>query len=207
MNSSLFQKGSYIRNGTIEKIKYLDSLESNSTLNRNDSIYRNFLFELSDEYYYNNENKKSNTVTQKVLKLTIIAKDTLSMAKAYSYIGDYHQILHKDSAYYYYQKAEKLNRLLNRNYHIGKILFKKAYILFFEGNYIESEAQVANALLYLKKENDLEMLFAAYSLLGTNLEKLEEYKEALKYHLLAKNVIINISRSNSNLEKKYLYSI
>ena len=207
MNSSLFQKGSYIRNGTIEKIKYLDSLESNSTLNRNDSIYRNFLFELSDEYYYNNENKKSNTVTQKVLNLSIIAKDTLSMAKAYSYIGDYHQILHKDSAYYYYQKAEKLNRLLNRNYHIGKMLFKKGYILFFEGNYIESEVQVASALLYLKKENDVEMLYSAYSLLGLNFEKLEEFEEALKYQLLAKNIIKKIKDSDFNLEKKYLYSI
>lgn len=207
MNSTLFQKGSYIRNGTIEKIKYLDSLESNSTLNRNDSIYRNFLFELSDEYYYNNENKKSNTVTQKVLNLSIIAKDTLSMAKAYSYIGDYHQILHKDSAYYYYQKAEKLNRLLNRNYHIGKMLFKKGYILFFEGNYIESEVQVASALLYLKKENDVEMLYSAYSLLGLNFEKLEEFEEALKYQLLAKNIIKKIKDSDFNLEKKYLYSI
>lgn len=207
MNSSLFQTSSYKRNGAIEKIKFLDSLTNSSNQFQNDSIYRKFLFDLSDEYYYNNENKKSFNVCKKILSLSIVAKDTISMAKVYSYIGDSYQISHKDSAYYYYQKAEKLNRLLNRNYHIGKILFKKAYILFFEGNYIESEAQVANALLYLKKENDLEMLFAAYSLLGTNLEKLEEYKEALKYHLLAKNVIINISGSNSNLEKKYLYRI
>ncbi|MFZ4671264.1 MAG: sensor histidine kinase [Flavobacterium sp.] len=207
MNSSLFQTGSYKRNGTIEKIKFLDSLESISIQNKNDSIYRKFLFDLSDEYYYNNENEKSYSISQKVLILSIIAKDTLSMAKAYSYIGDYHQISHKDSAYYYYQKAEKINRLLNRNYQIGKMLFKKAYILFLEGNFIESEAQIANALLYLKKENDVEMLFAGYSLLGTNLEKLEEYNEALKYQLLAKNIILKLNNSNSNLEQKYLYNI
>jgi signal transduction histidine kinase len=207
MNSSLFQTGSYKRNGTIEKIKFLDSLESISIQNKNDSIYRKFLFDLSDEYYYNNENEKSYSISQKVLILSIIAKDTLSMAKAYSYIGDYHQISHKDSAYYYYQKAEKINRLLNRNYQIGKMLFKKAYILFLEGNFIESEAQIANSLLYLKKENDAEMLFAGYSLLGTNLEKLEEYNEALKYQLLAKNIILKLNNSNSNLEQKYLYNI
>jgi len=207
MNSSLFQTGSYKRNGTIEKIKFLDSLESISIQNKNDSIYRKFLFDLSDEYYYNNENEKSYSISQKVLILSIIAKDTLSMAKAYSYIGDYHQISHKDSAYYYYQKAEKINRLLNRNYQIGKMLFKKAYILFLEGNFIESEAQIANALLYLKKENDVEMLFAGYSLLGTNLEKLEEYNEALKYQLLAKNIILKLNNSNSNLEQKYLYNM
>lgn len=207
MNSSLFQTSSYKSNGTIEKIKYLDSLESNSTQNRNDSLHRKFLFDLSDEYYYNNENNKSYAISQRVLKLSLNAKDTVSIAKAYSYIGDYHQILHKDSAYYYYQKAEKLNRLLNRNYHIGKMLYKKGYILFFEGNYIESEVQVANALLYLKKENDVEMLYSAYSLLSLNFEKLEEFEEALKYQLLAKNIIKKIKDSDFNLEKKYLYSI
>jgi signal transduction histidine kinase len=207
MDSSLFQTDVYKKINSFEKIEILDSLESISTQNRNDSIYRKFLFDLSDEYFYNNENKKSYIVTQKALRLSIIAKDTISIAKAYSYIGDYHQISHKDSAYYYFQKAEKLNKLLNRNYHIGKMLFKKAYILFFEGNYIESEAQVASALLYLKKENDEEMLFAAYSLLGTNLEKLEEYQEALKYHLLAKNILKNIKDSDSNLENKYFHDI
>lgn len=207
INSSLFQNEIYKKSSSFQKIKYLDSLVINSTKNKNDSLYRKFLFDLSDEYYYNNENNKSYAISQRVLKLSLNAKDTVAIAKAYSYIGDYHQILHKDSAYYYYQKAEKLNRLLNRNYHIGKMLFKKAYILFFEGNYIESEAQVANALLYLKNENDAEMLYAAYSLLGLNFEKLEEYEEALKYQLLAKNVINNINGSNSNIEKKYLYNI
>lgn len=207
INSSLFQNEIYKKSSSFQKIKYLDSLVINSTKNKNDSLYRKFLFDLSDEYYYNNENNKSYAISQRVLKLSLNAKDTVSITKAYSYIGDYHQISHKDSAYYYYQKAEKLNRLLNRNYHIGKMLFKKAYILFFEGNYIESEAQVANALLYLKNENDAEMLYAAYSLLGLNFEKLEEYEEALKYQLLAKNVINNINGSNSNIEKKYLYNI
>ena len=48
---------------------------------------------------------------------------------------------------------------------------------------------------------------AGIILAGRNLEKLEEYKEALKYQILAKNVISNISGSNSNLEKKYIYRI
>lgn len=207
MDSSLFQTDFYKKNSPVEKINFLDSLVNNSTQNRNDSLYRKFLFDLSDEYFYNNENKKSYSIAQKVLNFSLNAKDTVSIAKAYSYIGDYHQISHKDSAYYYYQKAEKLNRLLNRNYHIGKMLFKKAYILFFEGNYIESEALVANALLYLKKENDAEMLYAAYSLMGLNFEKLEEYQDALKYQLLAKSIIPKLNNSNYNLEKKYLYKI
>ena len=207
MDSSLFQSDIYKKRNSLEKINFIDSLVNISSQNKNDSLYRNFLFDLSNEYFYNNENNKSYSISQKVLNLSINANDTLSIAKAYSYIGDSFQISHKDSAYYYYQKAEKLNRLLNRNYYIGKMLFKKAYILFFEGNFIESEAQVANALIYLKKENDTEMLYAAYSLMGLNFEKLEEYPEALKYQLLAKSIIPKLNNSNSNLEKKYLYKI
>lgn len=207
INTSFLDTKLYKQNTSYTKIKFLDSLTNSSSQFQNDSIHRNFLFNISDEYYYNNQNKKSLNVCYKVLTLSKLAKDSVSIAKAYSYIGDSYQISHKDSAYYYYQKAEKLNRILNRNYHLGKMLFKKGYILFFEGNYIESEVQVANALLYFKKENDAEILHAAYTLMGSNMEKIEEYPEALKYQLQAKNVINKIEGSNSNIEKKYLYKI
>ena len=207
ISSKLFQKEYYKSRKPEQKIKYLDSLQGISTQNRNDSINRNFLFELSDEYYYNNENKKSSTTAQKVLILSITSKDTISIAKAYTYIGDCYQILHKDSAYYYYQKAEKLYRILNNKQRTGKMLFKKAYILFFEGNYIESEVQVSSALLYLEKENDPEMLYAAYSLLGMNFEKLDDYQAALKYQLQAMDIVKEIKGYNSDLEKRYLYGI
>lgn len=207
INTSFLDTKLYKQNTSYTKIKFLDSLTNSSSQFQNDSIHRNFLFDISDEYYYNNQNKKSLNVCYKVLTLSKLAKDSVSIAKAYSYIGDSYQISHKDSAYYYYQKAEKLNRILNRNYHVGKMLFKKGYILFFEGNYIESEVQVANALLYFKKENDAEILHAAYTLMGSNMEKIEEYPEALKYQLQAKNVINKIEGSNSNIEKKYLYKI
>jgi len=207
MDSSLFQTDVYKKINSLEKIKFIDSLVSISSQNKNDSLYRNFLFDLSNEYFYINEINKSYSISQKVLILSINANDTASIAKAYSYIGDSFQISHKDSAYYYYQKSEKLYRLLNNSSFIGKMLFKKAYILFFEGNYIESEAEVSNALLYLKNGKDVEMLFAAYTLMGLNFEKLEEYPEALKYQILAKNIIPKLNNSNSSLEKKYLYKI
>ena len=207
LNSNLFQKEVYKKSKTEFKVKYLDSLEGITNRISNDSVLRSFLFDLSNEYYYQNENKKSFAVCEKILRLSTTVKDTFSIAKTYSFIGDTYQIFQKDSAYYYYQKSEKLYRILNNREQTGKMLFKKAYILFFEGNYTESEIQVSNSLLYLKNSKDAEMLFAAYTLMGTNFEKLEEYQEALKYQLLAKNVLNNINGSNSNLEKKYLHRI
>jgi signal transduction histidine kinase len=207
LNSNLFQRDVYKKSKTELKIQYLDSLEGITNEVHNDSILRSFLFDLSNEYYYQNQNKKSFTVCKKILSLSKTSRDTFSIAKAYSYIGDTYQISKKDSAYYYYRKSEKLYRTLNNSDYVGKMLFKKAYILFFEGNYIESEAEVSNALLYLKNGKDPEMLYTAYSLLGMNFEKLEEYQNALKYQFLAKNILKDIKGRNSNLEKIYIYGV
>ena len=207
LNPNLFQRDDYKKSKTELKIQYLDSLERITNQISNDSILRSFLFELSAEYYYQNNNKKSAAVCKKILRLSTTAKDTFSIAKAYSYIGDTYEVSKKDSAYYYYQKSEKLYRILNNKDFVGKMLFKKAYILFFEGNYTESEAQVSKALFYLKNSKDAEMLYTSYSLLGLNFEKLEEYQDALKYQIQAKTLLNDIVGSNSDLEKKYLYSI
>lgn len=207
LKSNLFQKEGYKKRKTELKIQYLDSLERITNQISNDSILRSFLFDLSAEYYYQNNNKKSAAVCKKILRLSSIAKDTFSIAKSYSYIGDTYEVSKKDSAYYYYQKSEKLYRILNNKQQTGKMLFKKAYILFFEGNYTESEAQVSKALFYLKNGKDAEILFTSYSLMGLNFEKLEEYQDALKYHLLAKSILKEIKGNNSDLEKKYLYSV
>lgn len=207
LNTSFFQSESYKKSSANKKIKFLDSLKVVTNQFSNDTILLSFLFDLSNEYYYLNENKKSFTVCKKILRLSTIVNDTFSMAKAYSYIGDTYEISQKDSAYYYYQKSEKLYRILNNKQQTGKMLFKKAYILFFEGNYTESEAQVSKALFYLKNGKDAEILFTSYSLMGLNFEKLEEYQDALKYHLLAKSILKDINGNNSDLEKKYLYSV
>ena len=207
VNYKLFQNEIYQNDKPQLKIKFLDSISSFSNKLPNDTLYRHFLFDLSNEYYYLNKYSKSFEVSKKVLHLSIIAKDTFSIARAYSYIGDNYLLTQKDSAYYFHQKSEKLYRVINNEERIGIELFKKAYILFFEGNFIESEAQVSKALLYLKNSKDAEMLFTAYSLLGLNFEKLEEYKEALKYQFIARNLLNDIEGFNSNLEKKYLYNI
>ena len=124
LNSNLFQKEVYQKSKTELKTQYLDSLEGITNQISNDSILRSFLFELSAEYYYQNNNKKSAAVCKKILRLSTTAKDTFSIAKAYSYIGDTYQISQKDSAYYYYQKSEKLYRFLNNIFPTCSLLFK-----------------------------------------------------------------------------------
>jgi tetratricopeptide (TPR) repeat protein len=109
------------------------------------------LFDLSTEYYYLNQYKKSLKVCKKALSKSILVKDTLGIAKSYYYMGDGYESINKDSAYYYYQKAEKMFRLIKKNEMVSRMLFNKAYILFNGGNYIESEIMVSKALKALYK--------------------------------------------------------
>nr|WP_314864443.1 sensor histidine kinase [uncultured Flavobacterium sp.] len=129
------------------------------------------------------------------------------MAKSYYYMGDSYENSKRDSAYYYYQKAEKLYRLLKKDELIGKMLFNKAYLLFFEGNYLESEILVSKALQLLKKNHDKQLIFSCYNLIGTNFEKLQEYKESLKYYLLAKKLLNDLIQSNNDFDQKNDYKI
>lgn len=207
VNAKLFQNESYKKNNVEYKLNYLDSLFEISNKMPNDTICRQFLFDLSSEYYYLNKFAKSSEVSKKIIQLSSIAKDTFSVARATSHIGDTYEFTQKDSAYYYHQQSEKLYRILKNSDRIGIELFKKASILFYEGNYLESEIQVSNALLYLKKRHDLEMLFTSYTLLGCNFEKLEEYDDALKYLLLAKRVLNEFNTSNIDIQAQFQYRV
>lgn len=203
ISSKLFQKAYYKSKKPEQKIRFLDSITSFSEQIKNDSVNRHFLFNISTEYYNQNEFKKSFDVCKQILNFSIAAKDTSSIAKVYFYIGDTYEISQKDSAYYYYQKSEKLYRILKDNDQLAKMLFKKASILFFEGNYIESEAQISGSLQYLKRSNDAKILFSAYNLIGCNFEKLDEYDNSLKYFLLARDLLKKKENFSEELINNY----
>jgi len=190
-----------------KKITYLDSLYYQSKKLSYNQTSLDFLFNLSAEYYYLNINTKSLDIAKHLLEKTVENKDTLSIAKSYYYIGDTYEQEHKDSAYFYYQKAEKLYQLLGKNELRSKMLFNKAYILFFEGNYVESEIQLSNALQLLKSESNHELNYTVYNLMGCNLEKLDDYDTALKYFYAAKTELKKLERNQLSLDKIIDYEV
>lgn len=193
--------------GKNKKLLFLDSINTFSNSLKNDSLNRKFLFDLSSEYYYLNKNDISLAVCQKVLKLSEQAKDTMAIAKSYCYIGDTFAVTQKDSAYYYYHQAEKLYRLFNNKDLIGKMLFNKAYLLYYEGNFSESEILLSKSLQLLKNSDDKKLIFASYNLMGADLGKLEEFKNCIKYYMLAKKVLNDIKQSNNEFDKKISISV
>jgi len=206
-NYSLFESKVYLKMDLRNKLTYLDSVYTFSNLLKNDSLNRNFLFNLSTEYYYLNAYKKSFKVCKNLLEMSIQAKDTIDIAKSYQYLGDCYYTTKRDSAYYYYQRAEKLYRLKGNYEKVAKIMFLKAYMLYYEGNFLDSEIMVSDALQLLKKSNDTELIYTAYTLLGSNFEKLEEYDSALKYYLLAQKILPDLLKNPTDITKINNYKV
>lgn len=178
------------------KIIFLDSLSKNLEKLPSDSTSINFLFDLSTEYYFLNENSKSLLVSFNALERSNKISDTLSIAKSYNYIGDAFEHEYKDSAYFYYQKAEKLYQFIGNDELRAKMLFNKSYILFFEGNYVESEILLSNALQLLKSGSNHELNYTVYNLMGCNLEKLDDYDTSLKYFNAAKSELAKLNHND-----------
>jgi signal transduction histidine kinase len=207
LNDSIFSSKEYISKKISEKKYYLDSLQNSINRLNNDSINRNFLFNLSTQYYYLNHFKKSFEVCDKVLQLSINASDSIGIARSYNYMGDSYENSKRDSAYYYYHKAERIYRLINKNEMAGKMLFNKAYLLFFEGNYIESEIIVSKALQLLRDSGDYQLVFSSYNLIASDFEKLEEYNDALKYYLLAQEVLNELEKDDNDFDINNNYKV
>ncbi len=190
-----------------DKIKYLDSLHNELKSSENNKAARDFHFELATQYYYLNDTKRSSEISKEVLQLANSALDTIDMARANYYIGDTYENSQKDVAYSYYLEAEKLYRARNNQEGIARMLFNKAYILFFEGNYVESEIELAKSLQLLIKLNKIDLLYSSYVLMGANMEKLDEFEDALKYYRLAQGLIPELQKDNTEFDKEYNYKI
>lgn len=172
-----------------KKEQYLDSIVLVLKSQRNNLQIRNTYLKVASQYYYINNAKKSLKVSLKALKLSKMAHDSVRMAKASYFVGDCYENTRKDSAYFYYMQAEKIYFKLNDDENVARMLFNKGYVLFYDGNYIECNVEISKALQYLKDSKDYELIYTCNTLMGNCLEKLVQYKEALKYHSMALDVL------------------
>ena len=150
----------------------------------NDSLNRVNLFKIANRYYNLNYWKEYSRTVNLVLNNSEKAADTISMARAYSYLGDYYlQKSISDSAFLYYYKAEKVYVKLNDNFQLAKALINKAELLFRVGDLINSEKEIFNVLRIIKNEKkESEIFYDAYNLLGLVYNSLGEYENAISYH-------------------------
>ena len=149
----------------------------------NDSLQRINLFRVANRYYNLNDWKGYREIAQIVLEKAKISKDTVSTAKAYSYLGDYYGSQGvSDSAFMYYFKAEKMYLKRNSNLDLAKTRLNKALLQYKESDYLGSEISALKALRVLKEEKANDIVYELYNLLGTVYNELGEYDKAIEFH-------------------------
>lgn len=186
-----------------EKLQYLDSVTKKVNTLENDSIKTKYLFEIATEYYHLKDNKSSLKVSKAIYKNAVKSNDSSTIGKALYFIGDSYDNFIKDSAYYYYKESEKIFRLTKNEDKLAKVLYYKALLLFYEGNYTESEIETIKALNHLKTINNPDLEYRCYTNQGYNHLKLGELDKALYYFKEAEKVLKKLEDSS----EFYLYSV
>ena len=188
----------YDKLDSITKVKFLDSIIKNSDYES--SLY----FKIAEEFYNLNDLNRANQISHTILKKAKKEKDSLSIGRAYYYIGDCYEYTYKDSAYYFYKQAEKIFTATKNYDRLAKTHFNKGYLLFYDGVYTESEIEIARALRYIKDIDNYLLEFQCLSLQGGNLEALSLYDDALEYYQEAAK---KIAKFEIDDDKKFYYDV
>ncbi|WP_084074488.1 tetratricopeptide repeat-containing sensor histidine kinase [Flavobacterium aquidurense] len=158
---------------------------------KDDSINRVNLFKVANRYYNMSDWKAYLKTTKLILERAKNSKDSVNMAKAYTYLGDYYVSQSVvDSAFMSYFKAEKVYLRINDEYNLAKTFLSKASLQYNQGDYFESEIAVFKALSSLKKQKKVnDQFYESYNLLGILYNEREEYPKALEYQKKALSVL------------------
>lgn len=148
-----------------------------------DSLKRVNLFKVANRYYNMRDWNEYNKTVKIILQNAKKAKDSVSMSKAYTYLGDYYSSqTSSDSAFAFYYKAEKLYLATDDFYNLAKTRLSKALLQYNEGDFYGSEKAIFNALKVIKGRNNNDILYEAYNLLGILYNELGEYDKAIEFH-------------------------
>lgn len=158
---------------------------------KDDSLNKVNLFKVANRYYNISDWKSYLNTSKLILERAEKSKDSVHMAKAYTYLGDYYlsQSI-SDSAFLNYFKAEKTYLKIGDHLNLAKTFLNKANLQYNEGDFFESEITVFKALSILKKEKDVNnYLYESYNLLGVLYNEREEYKKALEFQQSALEIL------------------
>lgn len=187
-------------------LKYLK--KSPNTSENRESILR-----IAAQYYKFYESQKLNKACQLSLGLSSEAKDSLSLARTYHYLGklktDLNQI---DSAYFYFNKAERLFLAKKDSLYIADNYLSKANLHLQINDFSGCENSAISALKYLNAPSKVTDRYDAYNLIGISSNELENYENSLIYHRKALEIIssfklddasVFISKTKNNLGYVY----
>jgi signal transduction histidine kinase len=131
-------------------------------------------------------------MTKIVLEKSISSNDSISTAKAYTYLGDYYGSQGvSDSAFLFYFKAEKIFQNRKDKYNLAKAQLNKAQLQYNESDFSGSQITVFKALSSIKGEKNNEILFELHNLLGLIYNELGDYSKSIESHIKALSIVEN----------------
>ncbi len=166
------------------KLKFTDSAKVLMEEFKNfDSLAMKNYFKLANRYFTLRDYNNYKITTDKILKISQSNKDSINIAKAEYYLGDYYLNISKnDSAYYYYLAAEKKYEKIKDLPNLANTILHKAYVLYYEKDFLGSEAETIRVLNLSANVDDELLIYECYTHLGTSLSGLGDHEKALEYH-------------------------
>lgn len=175
-----------------------DSIRNIIVLQKNDSLNRVNYFKLANRYFNMNAMDDYRETTKTAITNAQTAKDSVLLAKGYSYLGDYYgSKFESEQAYQNYFYAEKIYIKLEDDANIAKTLLNKSVIQFNEKDFVGSEKSAIQALSVLRKTNNDDLTYEANNILGVIYHELSEFDRAIAFH----NAALLILKKQNTTEK------
>lgn len=168
----------------------------------NDSMFRVNMFKIANRYFNMNDLENYKLSSEQIVQYATKAKDSISLAKAYSYLGDYYgKKFQSELAFQNYFNAERIYRKKKINASTAKTLLNKSVIQYNEKDYVGAERSSLDALKLLKTFDNIELSYETYNILGIIYFKLEEFEKSLEFHNKALKIAEtgNLPTSNETL--------
>lgn len=193
------------RNKKLDNLSRLKALDKSFVLikdNLDSSKNRDTLFNICYKYYelqdWDNFSKSINILFKK----SVQNKDSINIAKAYRFKGNYFKRIEKyDSSFYNYSKAEKVYYKINDKLNYANILYNKGIVQYRISDYFKAELSLYKAYSILKNSNDNEKLYGVLNELGLVCNELSEFDKSL-FYMNEALLIAKKSTLQDNIEKK-----
>jgi len=148
-----------------------------------DSIIKEQLLDSSYHYLKTGDSVLFFKTNSAAINITEKLNDTLGNATAFWDRGQfyYHSDV-MDSAYFYYDKAQKKFAGIGNKKRAGQLLLNMAVIQGYYKNYTGSEILLSEAINFLKDQNAKKSLYFAYNNLGSLSRDLKEFERSIFYY-------------------------
>jgi signal transduction histidine kinase len=164
-----------------------------------DSLKSKYLSKLSFAYYKRNDSINFLRTNQELQAFAIKNNDSTKLAEAYWDKGAFFnlpRVANRDSAYYYFSKAQKVYELLKEDLNSARLLRSMAIVQTAVHDNTGALVTLTESLKLLKPLENNKRLYEAYNTMGIAAYALDEYDEAIVYYDLAYQYINKLNLSN-----------